>query len=153
MDNYEGLQLREYDVIPNDEVLEKVLSDSFAIYEIFQEGLSNLEIEQNWQWYTPHKSWYAKGQYFWISKRGIRKDKILYWLYVYEGYFSVAVWFKEKNRDKVLEANVSEKTKQIIRDAKTEMGLPTFPVVFKVTSADLLSDIYTLIDYKKKIEK
>lgn len=152
MDNHEGLQLRERDVMPTREVLEQVLADSFVVYEIFQDALPDLEMEQDWQWYTPHKSWYAKGQYFWTSIRGVKKEKTLYWLYVYEGYFSVAVWFKEKNRTEVLKTNVSEKTKQMIRDAKTEMGLPTFPVLFKVTTTESLADIYTLIDCKKKIE-
>jgi len=152
MDNNKGLQLREHDVIPTSDVLEKILEDSFAVYETFQEALSDLEMEQNWQWYTPHKSWYAKGQYFWTSSRGTRKEKTLYWLYVYEGYFNVAIWFKEKNRIDVLNADVNEKTKKTIRDAKTEMGLPTFPVTFKVTTKEALADIYTLIDCKKRIE-
>ena len=152
MDNREGLQLREHDVIPNREVLEQVLLDSYIAYEIFQDALPNLEMEQNWQWYTPHKVWCAKGQYFWTSVRGLKKEKVLYWLYVYEGYFNVTVWFKEKNRTEVLKTDVSEKTKQMIRDAKTEIGLPTFPVLFKVTSTELLTDIYKLIECKERIE-
>ena len=152
MDNREGLQLRERDVTPTREILEQVLADSYTAYEIFQDALPGLEMEQDWQWYTPHKAWYAKGQYFWTSTRGTRKEKNLYWLYVYDGYFCVAVWFKEKNRTEVLKADVSEKTKQIIREAKTEMGLPTFPVLFDVTTTELFADIYTLIDCKKRIE-
>lgn len=86
------------------------MSDSFAVYETFQDTLPNLEIEQDWQWYTPSKAWFAKGQHWWVTPRGTRKEKNLYWLYVYEGYFSVAVWFKEKDRTEVLRANVSKKT-------------------------------------------
>lgn len=152
MENIGGLQLREKDIIPTSEILEQVLAENFAVYEIFQDALPDLGIEQNWQWYTPHKSWYAKGQYFWTSVRGVKKDKTLYWLYFYDGYFNIAVWFKEKNRADILKADVSEKTKQIIRDAKTEMGLPTFPVLFKVTTTESLADIYTLINCKKKME-
>jgi len=152
MNNHEGLQLREYGVTPTREVLEKVLAGSYTAYETFQDKLPELEMEQDWKWYTPHKVWCAKGQYFWTTTRGTRKEKVLYWLYVYEGYFNVAVWFKEKNRAEVLKAKVSEKTKQVIRDAKTEMGLPTFPVVFKVTTEECLSDIYTLINCKKNLE-
>jgi len=152
MDNHKGLQLKERDVTPTSEVLEKVLADSYIAYEIFQDMLPALEMEQNWMWYTPHKVWCAKGQYFWVTPRGTRKEKVLYWLHVYEGYFNVAVWFKEKNRDEVLKSDVNAKTKQMICDAKTEMGLPTFPVVFKVTTPDSLADIRTLIECKKKIE-
>jgi len=112
-----------------------------------------LEMEQEWQWYTPHKAWFAKGQHWWTTARGTRKEKNLYWLYVYEGYFSVAVWFKEKNREEVLRTDVTEKTKQLIRDAKTMGKMPTFPVVFDITTVEPLADIYTLLDCKKRIER
>ena len=38
----------------------------------------------------------AKGQCFWTTRRGTKKEKVLYWLYVYKGCFNVTVWFKEK---------------------------------------------------------
>jgi len=153
MDNHEKLRLREPEVTPASEVLEQALGDSYAAYEAFQDALPNLEIEQEWQWYTPYKAWFAKGQHFWTTPRGARKEKNLYWLHVYEGYFSVAVWFKERNRAEVLMADVSEKTKQLIRDAATMGKLPTFPVVLDITTAEQLADIYALLDCKKRIER
>jgi len=153
MDNHEKLRLREPEVTPASEVLEQALGDSYAAYEAFQDALPNLEIEQEWQWYTPYKAWFAKGQHFWTTPRGARKEKNLYWLHVYEGYFSVAVWFKERNRAEVLMADVSEKTKQLIRDAETMGKLPTFPVVLDITTAEQLADIYALLDCKKRIER
>ena len=152
MENKEELRLREKDIVPNNEVLEKVLGTSYIAYEMLQETLTDLEMEQDWKWYTPHKIWCAKGQYFWTTTRGTRKEKVLYWLHVCEEYFNVAVWFKKKNRNEVLNADVSEETKQIICNAKTEMGLPTFPVVIKVTTTDSLTDIYKLIEAKKNLE-
>jgi len=152
MENHGEVQLRDRDVIPTSDVLESILNNSFEAYESFQDGILDLEIEQNWQWYTPHKAWYAKGQYFWTTSRGTKKDKTLYWLHVYNSYFYVAVWFKEKQREEALSSNVSEKTKQIIHNAKTEMGMPTFPVLFKVTSVDVLQDIYALLELKKKLD-
>ena len=152
MENHEDLCLREHDVAPTREIIEQVLKSSYTAYEIFQDKLPELEIEQNWQWYTPHKVWCAKGQYFWTSSRGTKKEKNLYWLHVFEGYFSVAVWFKESNRVELLDTNVSEKTKQIIINAKAEMGLSTFPVVLNVATTEMLADIYKLIECKKRLE-
>ena len=152
MDYHEKLQLRERDVIPTKDVLRQVLGNSYIAYETFQDALPNLEMEQDWKWYTPHMAWYAKGQYFWTTSRGTKKEKVLYWLHVYEGYFCIAVWFKEVNRAEVLMADVSEETKKLIYEAETKMGMPTFPVVFNVTTTELFSDIYTLIDCKKRIE-
>ena len=151
--NRENLRLKDPDVMPTSEILAQALGSSYAVYETFQESLPHLEIEQEWQWYTPYKAWFAKGQHWWTTPRGTRKEKNLYWLYIYDGYFSVAVWFKEKNRLELLNADVSEKTKQMICDAKTMGKLPTFPVVFDITTAEPLADIYALIDCKKRLER
>jgi len=153
MNKHESLQLRDPKALPTSEMLEQILGDSYAAYEQFQEALSGLEIEQEWQWYTPYKAWFAKGQHWWTSPRGARKEKNLYWLHVYEGYFSVAVWFKEKNRVEILNAHIGEKTKQLIHDAQTMGKLPTFPVVFDITTVEPLADVYALIDCKKRLEK
>ncbi len=153
MNNHEKLRLRDPGLLPTSELLEQTLGDSYAAYETLQDALPGLEMEQAWQWYTPHKAWFAKGQYFWTTPRGTRKEKNLYWLHVYEGYFSVAVWFKEKNRLDVLSADVSETTKELIRNAETMGKVPTFPVVFDITTAQPLTDIYALLDCKKRLEK
>ena len=65
----------------------------------------------------------------------------------------MAVWFKEKNRAELLDADVGEKTKQLICDAKTMGKVPTFPVVFDVTTVEPLADIYVLLDCKKRLER
>ena len=153
MHNHEKLQLREPDAMPTSAMLEQVLGGSYAAYEAFQDALPDLEIEQDWQWYTPYKAWFAKGQHWWTTPRGTKKEKNLYWLHVYEGYFSVAVWFKEKNRTEVLMAGVSNKTRQLVHDAKTMGKLPTFPVILDITTAEPLADIYALLDCKKRLER
>ena len=153
MNDHENLRLRDPEVMPVNGILEQTLGDSFAVYEAFQDALPKMEIEQEWQWYKPHKAWFAKGQHFWTTPRGTCKEKNLYWLHVYEGTFSVAVWFKEKNRAEILCANVSQKTKKLIRDAETMGKMPTFPVVFNMTTDDPLADLCTLIECKKILER
>ena len=153
MNNHDNLRLRDPDITPTSEILEQTLGASYAAYEALQDALAGLEMEQDWQWYTPHKAWFAKGQHFWTTPRGTRKEKNLYWLHVYEGCFSVAVWFKEKNRAEIMRAAVSEKTKQLIRDGQTYGKMPTFPVVFDITTTEPLADIYALIECKKELEK
>jgi len=153
MDNNKDLQLRDPEVSPTCKLLEQTLGDSYTAYETFQDALPQLEIEQEWQWYKPHKAWFARGLHFWITSRGAKKEKTLYWLHVFEGSFDVAVWFKEKNRDEVLRAEVSEHTIQLINIAKTAGNVPTFPVVFDITTVKQLADVYTLIECKKRLER
>ena len=153
MSNHGNLFLKEQAIEPTIGTVEQALGDSYPAYEIFQNALPNLELEQEWQWYTPYKAWFARGQHRWATPRGTKKEKTLYWLYVYEGYFDIAIWFKEKNREEILKADISEKTTQLIRNAETMGKLPTFPVVFGITTAESLADIYTLIGCKKLLEK
>jgi len=153
MHNREELRLKDPEATPTSEILEQILGDSYNAYEEFQEALPGLDIEQEWQWYKPYKAWFAKGQHWWETARGTRKEKNLYWMYFFDGHFTVAVWFKEKNREAILEADVSEKTKGLIADAETMGKLPTFPVMFDVTTIEPLADIYVLLDWKKRLEK
>jgi len=153
MNHNEKLRLRDPEVQPTSELLEQTLGDSYAAYEAFQEALPGLEIEQEWQWYTPHKAWFAKGKHSWTTTRRTKKEKNLYWLHVFEGSFNVAVWFLEKNRAEILNADVSESTKQLIRDAETMGKMATLPVVFDIAKAQPLADVYTMIECKKRLEK
>ena len=153
MNNNDELRLRDPGVTPASEVLEQVLGSSYAAYKTFQDVLPKLEIEQEWQWYTPHKAWFARGQHWWTTSKGTRKEKNLYWLHVCEGYFCVTVWFKEKNRMEILKADVSRSTKQLIHDAKTMGKVPTFPVRFGITATKQLADVCTLIECKKRLER
>ena len=153
MDKHDTLQLRDQRVTPTSEVLELALGESYGAYTAFLDGLPGLEIAQEWQWYTPHKAWFARGQHRWVTSRGTAKEKTLYWLHVFDGSFDVAVWFKEKNRMEALEANVSDKTQQLILDAGTMGKMPTFPVVFEITTIKPLADVYTLIECKKRLER
>jgi len=153
MNHQEKLRLRDPEITPTSELLEQTLGESFSAYEALQEALPGLEIEQEWMWYTPHKAWFAKGQHFWTTARGTRKEKNIYWLHVFDGCFNVAVWFKEKNRAEILNANVSEKTKRLILDAETMGKVPTLPVVLNITADEPLADVYTLIECKKRLER
>ena len=154
MNNNENLQFKDPNSPPASETLTETLGKSYTAYETFQETLSDMDIEQTWQWYKPYKAWFAKGQHFWTTARGTRKEKTLYWLHIYEERFCVAIWFKEKNRPEILNADVSEETRQLIQEAKEwSCKMPTFPVKFDITMSVPLDDIRVLIDCKKRLEK
>ena len=152
MSGHEKLRLRAREIMPTSELLEQTLSGSYRAYKAFQDALPGLGIEQDWQWYTPHKAWFAKGQYRWTTRRGARKEKNLYWLHIYEGTFSVTVWFLEKNRAEVLKADVSEKTKRLIWEVGTMGKVATFPVMSEISTVESLCDVYALIECKKRLE-
>ena len=153
--NTEKLRLREPGIIPTQEVLEKTLGDSHRIYEKFVEGLRDLGIENEWKFYPCFgcKAWMARGEYKWVTPRGTKKSKNIYWLSAWDEYFVVSVWFKEDNRAEVLKADVREETKLLIRKGKMfGPKMRTFPVEFEITSIEPLDDIFTLLKYKIRLE-
>ena len=154
MHNNENLQLRQPDIMPTSQVLAEVLGESFIAYETFQETLPRLEMQHEWQWYKPHKAWFGRGWHRWTTLRGTKKEKTLYWLYVYDGYFSVTVWFLDKNRLELLKADMSAKTKEMIKESSIFANkLKTFPVTIDILDSASLAEVYTLIECKKRLER
>lgn len=151
---YDNMRLREKEVTPTHEVIEKAIgSSSFSVYETFLDGLADFDIELLWQYYACScKSWMARGQYVWVSPRGAKKEKNIFWLSAWDGYFTVAVWFLGKNREKVLDLKISKETKQKVMNAKIFGKMNTFPVEFSITDVKQLADVYELIKCKKALE-
>jgi len=155
MTKYESLRLKEQEIIPTPEVLKTALGNSYTAYAKFLDGLAAIDISNKWQYYpcVGTKAWMARGEYKWTTPRGTNKVKNIYWLSVWDGYFNIAVWFKEDNRMEILKANVSEQTKQLIRKGKMfGPKMRTFPVEFEVKTTKPIMDIYTIIKQKIQLE-
>jgi len=76
-----------------------------------------------------------------------------YILTFWNGYFMVAVCFKEDNRTELLKADVSEEAKQLIRKGKMfSPKIRRFPVEFQITTVEQCADIYTILKYKIRLE-
>ena len=150
------LRLREPDITPTNEVLGKVLGNSYKAYIKLQEALPGLDIEHEWKYYPSPmcgKCWLAQGKFRHVTPRGAKKEKTIYWSSAWDKYFVVAIWFKEDNRAEILKADVSDETKQLIRNGKMfGPKMRTFPVEFEVTSGEQIADVCTLIQCKKRLE-
>lgn len=77
MNSNENLQLKDPEVMPTREMLENILGGSYAAYEALQDALPILEMEQEWQWYTPYKAWFARGQHFGRPKGNEKRENTL----------------------------------------------------------------------------
>ena len=149
------LQLKDPGVTPTPELLKVALGGTYNAYAKFLDGLADLDIINIWQFYpcAGTKAWLARGEYKWTTPRGANKTKNLYWLSAWDGYFMLAVWFKEDIRAEILKADVSDETKQLIRKGKMfGPKMRTFPVEFKITAPAPLADIYTILRLKKQLE-
>ena len=80
--------LRNKELYPTEEVLQKVLMDSIQAYNQLVTTIAELQAEMIWRYYNDGKSWLCKVQH---------KNKTIFWLSVWDGYFKTTFYFTEKN--------------------------------------------------------
>ena len=131
--------LKDPDVFPSAEVLEKVLDKK---YPVFQEFYGRLESEEfnlipNWRFYNDGKAWLCKIAH---------KKKTVVWLSVWSDCFKVAFYFTEKSGGGIPDLRIDDSIKAFYFNHKPIGKLK--PVVVEVRMKSQLVDINTLIKYK-----
>lgn len=141
--------LRDQNIPPTDGVLDAALGDSYSAYTKLAGMLIDLEVQPEWRYYNDGKAWLCKCLYKWKSSRGTDKEKTVFWLSVWDGFFKISFFIGEKSRTDLQNISLSESTKSMIADAKTIGKLKFFPLIFDVRSDASLDDISALIDFQK----
>ena len=131
--------LKDPEVFPATEVLEKVLD---KIYPVFKEFINTVESEEfklipNWIFYKDGKAWLCK-----ITL----KKKTVVWLSVWSDCFKVALYFTEKNGGGIPGLRIDDSIKEFYLNHKPIGKLK--PIVVDVRLKSQLVDINTLIKYK-----
>lgn len=134
-----NLLLKDPDVFPSAEVLEKVLDKK---YPVFMEFISAVESEEfnlilNWRYYKDGKAWFCK-----ISL----KKKTVLWLSVWSDCFKVAFYFTDKSGTGIPGLKIDESVKEFYLNHKPIGKLK--PIVIEGRRKSQLVDINTLIKYK-----
>jgi hypothetical protein len=144
--------LRDPNIQPTNDVIAVALGEQYAVYTQFLGMLAGFDVTPQWRYYNDGKAWLAKGLYKWKSVRGTDKEKTIFWLSIWDGFFRVSFFFAEKAQLGLQGLSVGENTKKMIEDAKRMGKLKFVPLVFGVRSNDLFGDLGTLIDYQKSIK-
>ena len=131
--------LKDPDVFPSAEVLEKVLDKK---YQVFKEFINTAESEEfklipNWRYYKDGKAWFCK-----ITL----KKKTIVWLSVWSDCFKVAFYFTEKSGGGIPGLKIDDSIKEFYLNHKPIGKLK--PIVVEVRMKSQLVDINTLIKYK-----
>ena len=142
--------LRDVSVPPTNDVLAVALGCAYAAYEKFIDLLGGFDIIAEWRYYNDGKAWLGKGLYKWKSARGTDKEKTVCWFSVFEGFFKVNFFIGESRWAELQGLPLSDKAKSIIANSKRMGKLKFFPLVFDVSSNDLLADFSKLIEFQKK---
>jgi len=144
--------LRDPNIQPTDDVIAVALGEQYAAYTQFLDMLAGFGVTPQWRYYNDGKAWLAKGLYKWKSVRGTDKEKTIFWLSVWDGFFRVSFFFAEKAQLGFQSLAVGENIKKMIEDAKPMGKLKFFPLIFDVRSDELFDNLGVLIDYQKSIK-
>jgi hypothetical protein len=144
--------LRDPNIQPTNDVIAEALGEQYAAYTQFLGMLAGFCVAPQWRYYNDGKVWLAKGLYKWKSVRGTDKEKTIFWLSIWDGFFRVSFYFAEKAQLGLRGLKISEKTKRMIEAAKPMGKLKFFPLIFDMRSNDLFNDLGILINYQKSIK-
>ena len=132
-------QLRDPEVFPTPEVLERSLGETYPALSAF---LRVVESERfvftpEWRYYKDGGGWLCKVT---------RKKKTVAWLSVWTGHIKVAFYFTEKTGSGISKLKIKASLKKAYADHPPSGRLK--PLVAEINKASQLSDIYTLLEYK-----
>lgn len=135
--------LREKEVYPTKEVLEKALGGSYLAFNEFIETISNekFALVPDWRYYKDGKSW--------LCKVSIKK-KTVCWISVWNSFFKAGFYFTEKTRLGINELNIDNNIKEEFSQSKNIGKL--IPLVINVSRKEQIDDVLAIIEYKKKLK-
>lgn len=133
--------LNDKEKYPSEEILRATLRESYLAYRSFMEVILNPSqgIMPQWNYYQDGKSWLCKGVF---------KKKTVFWLSVWDGYFKISFYFSEKTKSGVLGLNIKESLKADFEKTGFTGKLKSLSII--VQDTNLIKDIMTLIEYKKR---
>jgi hypothetical protein len=140
MDTY---LLRDQEIFPGKEVLEKVLADSYPVYKEFIGIISDEKygLVPQWNYYKDGKAWLCKVVY---------KKKTVFWLSVWDKYFKIAFYFTEKTSPGIAKLNID---KSILEDfSHTKPAGKLLPLVITFRKKSQIPDALKIIEYKKSLK-
>ena len=141
--NNENLLLREKEIEPTDEVLEKALGkELFTIYqEIIKTFTDEFSLELQWRFYNDGKAWLCKV---------VHKKKTILWLSIWENYIKTGFYFTDKTGIGVLELDIDNKIKEVFEVAKPIGKL--IPLVIDIDQQNQIEDLKKVVKYMKELK-
>ena len=131
--------LKDPDVLPTQEVLEKVLGKKYPVFREFMETAESekFKLTPEWRYYKDGKAWLCKITF---------RKKTVVWLSVWSDCFKLGLYFTEKSGGGIPELKIDDSIKEVYLNHKPIGKLK--PIVVEVRLKSQLVDINTLIKYK-----
>lgn len=135
--------LKEKDVCPSPDVLEKALGDVYIVYSSFMQTIqtSSYHLLAEWRYYNDGKAWLCKVT---------NKKKTICWISIWDKFFKMSFYFTEKHRKDIELLPISNEIKENFRNTKVIGKL--LPLILEVKEEKQLKDILTIVDFKLKLK-
>jgi len=129
--------LREPDIFPSKEVLQKALGKAYAVLEALEArlGQEDFALHFSWHYYRDSKAWLCKV---------CHKKKTVFWLSVWKGFFKTSFFFLERHMEGIAALELAEGA----YTTEKEWGR-MIPLVFNLSHPQHMADVLKLIQYKK----
>ena len=138
----EKASLNDQHIFPTPEILQKTLGKRYAIFETLMAVITDAEFDLIPEW-----RYYKDGG--WLCKV-VFKKKTIFWLSVWDSFFTTSFHFAEKAKAGVMALPIDETLKNEF--AKSTPAGKLVSVLISVTSKKQLKDVLTLIRYKKELK-
>jgi hypothetical protein len=131
--------LKNPDVFPTAEVLEKELGKKYPVFREFMNTIESedFKLSPEWRYYNDGKAWLCKITF---------KKKTVVWLSLWPDCFKVGFYFTDKSGEGIPGLGISESLKDDYLN-HTPVG-KLKPLVVETRTMSQLPDIYRLIKYK-----
>jgi len=131
--------LKDPDIFPTTDVLEKVLGGKYPVFMEFMNTAESeeLKLKPEWRYYKDGKAWLCKITF---------RKKTVVWCSVWSDCFKLGFYFTEKSGEGIPGLTIDDSIKEFYLNHKPIGKLK--PIAVEVRMKSQLSDIYALMKYK-----
>lgn len=137
MDQINTIALVDENVYPDNEVLQRVLGESYDAYCDMLKLFDANTMLYEWRYYKDGKAWLCKVQ---------KKKRTIIWMSVWKGFIKATIYLPAKHIDDVYNLEIDEELKKKIKETKN-VGTSK-PCMFEIRDKDILKELETVMQYK-----
>jgi hypothetical protein len=136
------IALKDNSVHPTEELIFSCIGDKKPLWELLHTKLKieHSDIVGEWRYYNDGKSWLY---------RGLKKEKVVFWLAVFQDAFNVTFYLSKKAEELIEKSELPLKMKQDF-DATKDQKFRSIPVL--VSNEADIDNILKLIKIKLKVK-
>lgn len=146
------LLLRDPDVQVTDDVIAEILKTTGQAYRQFVDELTHHDIHLEWRYYPDGKAWLAKAVTSWKGVRGGQKQRTIFWLSIWDGYFKISIYVPVTLREDLARIMDDPIVKTMILTSEPLGKLKFFPLVFEVSTNEGFVALFSVLDFMRNVK-